>query len=265
MSKYINDPREMAITPESGVTYEEDNRIEKMYHWGAKILDLCNMDVSEYMKPMTIIVSGQTPSPTPDPHEYVDLGLSVKWATCNIGAETPEEAGLYFAWGETSGYTAEQVGNEEGKRPFTWEDYQYGSGSSIVTDELVSAVTYSEYSQLKPEYDAATANWGEEWRMPTKEEIEELMELPHTWDSSRSGYSFTDGNNNELLFVFAGGCASDGNVNDLGEGGNYWSGSLGGDDGIYAWELTFNSDGYKIGDGSRYVGHTVRPVRSQNL
>ncbi len=67
MSKYINDPREMAIVPESGVTYEEDNRIEKMYHWGAKILDLCNMEVSEYMKPMTIIVSGQTPSPTPEP------------------------------------------------------------------------------------------------------------------------------------------------------------------------------------------------------
>lgn len=58
MSKYITDPREMAITPESGVTYEEDNRVEKMYHWGAKVLDLCDLPVEEYMKPMTVITNG---------------------------------------------------------------------------------------------------------------------------------------------------------------------------------------------------------------
>lgn len=56
MSKYINDPRECAICPESGVTYEENNRVEKMYHWGARVLDLCDMDIDEYMKPMTVIV-----------------------------------------------------------------------------------------------------------------------------------------------------------------------------------------------------------------
>lgn len=61
MSKYINDPRERAILPESGVTYEEDNRVEKMYHWGAKVLDLCDMEVSEYMKPMTVIIGDYTP------------------------------------------------------------------------------------------------------------------------------------------------------------------------------------------------------------
>lgn len=69
MSKYLNDPREMAIQPEIGVTYEEDNRKEPMYHWGAKVLDLCGLPVSEYMKPMTVITnggggddSGQTPT-----------------------------------------------------------------------------------------------------------------------------------------------------------------------------------------------------------
>lgn len=61
MSKYINDPREGAICPESGVTYEENNRVEKMYHWGAKVLDLCDMEIAEYMKPMTIIVGEYNP------------------------------------------------------------------------------------------------------------------------------------------------------------------------------------------------------------
>jgi hypothetical protein len=55
MSKYLNDPREMSIRPESGITLEEDNRTEKMYHWGAKVLDLCDLPVDEYMKPMTVI------------------------------------------------------------------------------------------------------------------------------------------------------------------------------------------------------------------
>lgn len=58
MSKYLNDPREMAIRPESGVTLEEDNRVETMYHWGAKVLDLCGLPVEEYMKPMTVNTNG---------------------------------------------------------------------------------------------------------------------------------------------------------------------------------------------------------------
>lgn len=53
---YMNDPRELQIRPESGVTLEQDNRIEEMYHWGAAVLDLCNLPVEEYMKPMTVIV-----------------------------------------------------------------------------------------------------------------------------------------------------------------------------------------------------------------
>jgi hypothetical protein len=98
--------------------------------------------------------------------------------------------------------------------------------------------------------------------MPTKAEIEELMELPHSWDASRSGYSFTDGNDNELLFVFAGGYAYGGNVYYLGENGYYWSGSLDEDDDTYAWRLDFDSGGYKIGGNGRYIGHAVRPVRN---
>jgi uncharacterized protein (TIGR02145 family) len=204
---------------------------------------------------MTALIGGGA-GPKPEQHESVDLGLSVKWATCNIGANTPEEAGLYFAWGETQGYTAEQVGTDKN---FSWEDYEFGPDTALTKYNETDGLTV-----LEPEDDAATANWGDGWRMPTKEEFEELMTLPHSWDASRSGYSFTDGNDNELLFVFAGGYAYYG-VNDLGENGYYWSGSLYEDNDIYAWELGFSSDEYEIGDRSRYFGRTVRPVRSQNL
>ena len=62
--------------------------------------------------------------------EYVDLGLSVKWAKCNVGAESETDAGLYFAWGETTGYTASQVGTV---KQFSWSDYKYGNSSSNLT------------------------------------------------------------------------------------------------------------------------------------
>jgi len=207
---------------------------------------------------MTALIGGGA-GPKPEQHESVDLGLSVKWATCNIGANTPEEAGLYFAWGETQGYTAEQVGTDKN---FSWEDYEFGPDTALTKYNETDGLTV-----LEPEDDAATANWGDGWRMPTKEEFEELMTLPHSWDASRSGYSFTDGNDNELLFVFAGGGAYNGNAYDLGENENgyYWSGSLGEDDDISAWRLNFASDGYKIGSSNRCMGRTVRPVRSQNL
>ena len=184
----------------------------------------------------------------PDTHEYVDLGLSVKWATCNIGANSPEEAGLYFAWGETSGYT------ESGK-VFSLNDYEFGPSSAYTKYNSTDGLTV-----LEPEDDAATVNWGSNWRMPTKAEFEELMTLPHTWDSSRSGYSFTDANGNELLFFFAGSKVETGFLYDLGKNGNYWSSSL--YEPKFAWRLDFDIDRYKIGGfGARFLGCTVRPVR----
>ena len=202
---------------------------------------------------MTALI-GRGAGPEPEQHEYVDLGLpsGTLWATCDIGANSPEEAGLYFAWGETSGYTAEQVGTDKN---FTWEDYQLGNTNAPI----------DENNNLKPEYDAATANWGDGWRMPTKAEFEELMTLPHKWDSSRRGYSFTDANENELLFVFAGGYASGGNVYALSVGGHCRSGSFCHADVNGAWTLHFNSVRYIIDYGSCFIGYAVRPVRSQNL
>ena len=82
-------------------------------------------------------------------HDFVDLGLSVYWATCNVGAETPAEYGDYFAWGETSP-----------KQNYTMVTYTYEGDLDNISGTR---------------YDAARVNWGGGWRMPTKEEMEELV------------------------------------------------------------------------------------------
>ena len=107
-----------------------------------------------------IVPGARTPGSgtgTENNYKYVDLGLpsGLKWATCNVGATSPEQAGLYFAWGETTGYTAEQV--TSGVRSFSSAVYNSGSAASISTD-------------LTLEQDAARANLGGNWRMPTKAE-----------------------------------------------------------------------------------------------
>ena len=97
---YMNDPREMAIRPESGVTLEQDNRVETMYHWGAMITDLCDLPVSEYMKPMTVIVYGNGGG-----EDYPDTTLKTEnvkiWFTVlKNGNEITDEPETVFAAGE---------------------------------------------------------------------------------------------------------------------------------------------------------------------
>ena len=93
-------------------------------------------------------------------HEYVDLGLSVKWAKYNIGATKPEESGYYFAWGET-----------EPKSYFSWDNYKFTTDGG----NTLTKYTGIDYSKLVREDDAAAVKWGGEWRMPTVEEFNELF------------------------------------------------------------------------------------------
>ena len=96
----------------------------------------------------------------------------MKWAKCNIGANSEEESGLYFQWGDTQGYTAEQVGNGEGLKAFTWADYKWsvdGSSSNFSKYNGSDSKTV-----LDIEDDAAHANMGGNWRMPTFNEYKEL-------------------------------------------------------------------------------------------
>jgi len=223
---------------------------------------------------MTALIGGGV---NPDPHEYVDLGLSVKWATCNIGANTPEEAGLYFAWGETNGYTAEQVGAD---KYFIWEDYTDESGVTHHNDYKFGPVDWDDETnygmtkynsegptELESEDDAASQIWKNGWRMPTKEEFEELTantEYEWTTFNGVQGAKFTStvsGYTDKFLFFPAVGNAGDGKVGGVGDCGLYLSVSLSGRDVHRAWLLDFG-DGYCVVDNYyRCYGYSVRPVR----
>ena len=107
-------------------------------------------------------------------HEYVEIG-GLKWATMNIGANSITDTGLYFQWGDTQGYTAEQVGSGEGQKYFGWADYKYGNGTSSPGATGMTKYNATDgKTVLEASDDAAVANWGGSWRMPTTAEFQAL-------------------------------------------------------------------------------------------
>ena len=207
------------------------------------------------------ILTFTTPDDGSNGHEYVDLGLpsGLLWATCNVGATNPEDYGDYFAWGET-----------EPKDTYNWSTYQYCNGSSSTLTKYCNSSSYGyngfvdNINTLFPEDDAATANWGGNWRMPTQEEWQELLDnTTVTWTTQNgvNGRLFTATNGNSL-FLPAAGYRYDSSLYDAGSYGNYWSSSLYTDYPIGTWYLYFSSDYYGMDyDGRRY-GQSVRPVCS---
>ena len=186
-------------------------------------------------------------------HEYVDLGLSVKWATCNVGATTPEEYGDYFAWGETT----------------TKETYDSDNcptyGLSI--SELQSQGYIDSEGNLTAQYDAAAANWGGDWRMPTYDELNELLNnCTWTWttQSGVNGYNVTGPNGNSI-FLPAAGYRNGSSLNYAGSSGNIWSSTP---YDVYldydAYYLYFHSSNHGMNYDYRYDGRTVRPVCGGN-
>ena len=145
-------------------------------------------------------------------HDYVDLGLpsGTKWATSNVGANSPEEYGDYFAWGETTT-----------KETYELDTYRYYDGSNWT--KYTDPLTILEASD-----DAATANWGSGWRMPTYDEMNELKNnCTVTWTTQNgvNGCLFT-GSNGNSIFLPAAGCRIDSELNNAGSEGCYWSGTL---------------------------------------
>ncbi len=180
-------------------------------------------------------------------HEYVDLGLpsGLKWATCNVGATTPEEYGDYFAWGEV-----------ESKVRYNWDTYKYYGGSNV------TKYTGNDKTVLDPEDDAATANWGGAWRMPTTEEQDELREYcTWTWTSQNAVYGYkVTGINDSSIFLPAAGIMDGGTLSVAGSYGDYWSSSLYTDGPDYAYHVGFVSGYVNWHYGDRYFGLSVRPV-----
>ena len=196
-------------------------------------------------------------------HDYVDLGLSVKWATCNVGATKPEEYGGYYAWGET-----------EEKENYSWETYKLCNVSyDTVYDTMTKYCTSATYgivdnkTVLDLEDDVAHVKWGGSWRMPTSADLNELRNsCTWTWTTQNGvdGYKVTGPNGNSI-FLPAAGLRDGTGLNSSGSGGHYWSSSSyesGGNSACdSACDLHFYSnDDYDIFISSRYYGQSVRPV-----
>lgn len=204
-----------------------------------------------------------------DPYEYVDLGLSVKWAKWNIGATKEEEYGLYFQWGDTQGYTADEVGSGSGKKEFVWPDYKYwtentGSGSSGMTKYNST----DGKTVLDPSDDTAIANMGSNWRMPTESEFNELIDTANTtsaWTTVNGVYGakFTSkksGFTDKYVFFPAAGYCSSGTHNDAGSYGFMWSSSLYTSNVSDCRYLIFGGGYRDMNYRYRYNGFSVRGV-----
>jgi len=242
-------------------------------------------------------------NPLADPYNgkaYVDLGLTsgTKWAKMNVGASSEKDAGLYFAWGETQGYTASQVGTD---KQFSWNDYALteDSGSTMSKYNASDNKTHLELTD-----DAAAANMGGDWHMPNRAQCIELFKetkngfvtnegvfTQYAWDDNNgysspttsttatisnwntAGYFFfknsytsvTDAITAEdYLFVPAAGDCGDGEVFDVGNLGNVWASALGSGGVKLAWSFNFGSGGAGVGNyGGRYGGQSVRGVVGQ--
>lgn len=205
--------------------------------------------------------------------EYVDLGLpsGTLWATCNIGADTPEDYGDYFAWGETKGYN-------EGKTNFDWSTYKWCEGSESTMTKYCTNSSYGyegftdDKTELDLEDDAAYVNWGPAWRMPSKEQFDELINNNYTtteWTTQNGviGLKIMSKTNGNSIFLPAAGLRDGSSLNayaDVGSFGIYWSRTLSsGDDSYDAGILNIDSSYISTSNDARLYGQSVRPVRSQ--
>lgn len=215
-------------------------------------------------------------------YNFIDLGLpsGTLWCDRNVGAETPEDAGLYFAWGETQGYTAEDVAN--GAKAFSWDDYKFGKD-------------YNKKTVLDPEDDAATVNLGDDAKMPTQKQCQELFnntdkvlmltdgsEVEHKckfndyqffgWPSNNyngvdikfKGVKFINRQDpSKFIFVPAAGIAYENEICSIGDEGYFWSSSLYDGNTDSAWECLFHCFGALMHKCPYCYGHSVRAIKNK--
>jgi len=218
-------------------------------------------------------------------YQYVDLGLSVRWATFNVGANKPEEYGDYFAWGETepyyeAGYAQEssQAHWKDGKTSgYTWTNYKFRTSGDYDNVKFSKYNTSSSYgpidnnTTLDPEDDVAHVQWGGTWRMPTKADWDNLQnKCTWTWYGSGNtefngvaGYKVTskiEGYADRFIFLPAAGYRDGTNLNGVGSYGYYWSSSLITDGPNLAWYIYFYSSLVYAYYNYRVLGQSVRPV-----
>lgn len=237
-------------------------------------LVLCDVSMTKaytYGEHLFIAEDGSTYYKDANGRRYVDLGLpsGTLWATCNVGADTPEDYGYYFAWGET-----------QPKSMYNWSTYKWmkegysdwkGCSKYTVADNQTSGCWYNNgtfigdnKTELDLEDDAAYMNWGEGWRMPSDAQLTELRtNCIWTWttQNGKNGYLVKSKNNGASLFLPAAGYYYDSSLYDAGSNGYYWSRSLYSGYSLSAYYVYFNSGGVLRDGNGRYYGRSVRPVR----
>jgi hypothetical protein len=205
-------------------------------------------------------------------NDYVDLDLpsGTLCATCNIGADSPEDYGLYFAWGETTGYTQD---TSDGRR-FNWAQYQLCNGTQNTLTKYCYNSTWGyngftdDLTLLLPEDDAAIVNWGSDWRMPNITQFQELIYSGNTtteWTTQNGVYGrlITSKRNGNTLFLPAAGSRNGTSLYYAGSIGYYLSRTLNTTDyPYYAQLLVISSSNIVSNSSFRYLGYSVRPVRA---
>lgn len=201
-------------------------------------------------------------------YDMMDLGLSVKWAMCNLGASAPEEYGLYYQWGDTEGYGSD---TSDGKS-FFWSDYKWCNGAANSLIKYNSWTIYGDVvdnlTVLETVDDAASAALGGSWRMPTAEEFQELInKCTWTWTTLNgiNGFkvqSTVDGYTDNWIFLPAAGWRITNTLSDKNSLG-YWSKSIGiRPDAACSIYYYPNEDSHDVAPGntSRPIGFSIRPV-----
>lgn len=238
----------------------------------------CSEDKEDVIKEVAYYSDG-----TDNGYAYVDLGLSVRWATCNVGADKPIDCGCYYAWGETSH-----------KSDYNWSTYKYGTDRDKLTKYCNDAAYGSEgftddLVVLVPSDDVAKAMMGGRWRMPTYGELQELkggcfwqwsddykgtgvggfIVYKAKADADKGKVKCEDSNpaleavysiDDAHIFLPAAGFRIDGRLTDLEYSGNYASSSMHLDKPFSAWCLNFSSSALELLYCYRYYGQSVRAV-----
>lgn len=219
-------------------------------------------DVSELD---SIVFEEKTP-PAEESHEWVDLGLpsGTLWATCNIGSGCPEEYGDYFSWGET-----------EPKDIYDTSHYKWNRGSGMMTKYCTigsfgSGGMTDGLTELSAEDDAATANWGKDWQMPSRAQAEELTDTLFTsskWTSLNDYYGtkITSKRNGNWIFMPASGFVDGNAIYRRDNFGTCWTRSLREDAPRNAYDWGHTWSGTMWGNDRRYTGENVRPVRVEKM
>lgn len=202
--------------------------------------------------------------------EAVDLGLSVKWASCNVGAWGAIDFGDYFAWGETDPYynSLDPLTWKEGKTGYNWASYKWCNGSKNTLTKYCndSSYGYNKYTDTKtvldPEDDAAHVNLGGNWRMPTEYEFTQLRsECTWKWTTMNgvNGYLVT-GSNGNSIFLPAAGYGNGTKIVSVDSFGGYWTSSLNTLGPSTAWSETIRSGNVGGPSEIRIFGYSIRPV-----